>query len=250
MSSLFDTLRAIGVGREPGRQLLQSCRFEGLGGRTFGRESILDWMRRQPIELTSAIAIVDSNTGFALFGLGAADEAPIAFFGDQFDEGIGRLWYLSGASPIDSNAAFLDVASDIDLDQRGETIHFEPPDHPDLRDVDIDLLHDTIGRTMTDLHENTVGAEGIRLLRARAFVRRAFSDDRGGAALLGIDAVVAGDVRKPLRFNVAVLFDRRRDQASQGRIVVDQAGFRTALRSSWLPRIGQRPDHCAAETAL
>ena len=104
--------------------------------------------------------------------------------------------------------------------------------------------------TMADLDEYTVGPDGTRLLRARAFVRRAFSDDRGGAALLGIDAVTAGTVRKPLRFNVAVLFDRVRDPSTQERIVVDHAGLQNALQSDWLPRIGRRPDHCATEPAL
>ena len=146
MNSLLETLRAIGAGQEPGSRLLQSCRFEGLGGRTCGRESILDWLRHQPIELLSATAIVESNTGFALFGLGAADEGPITFFGDRFDDGIGRLWYLSGASPIHSSTTPLDVANDVDLDQRGGETQLEPRDHPDLRNVDIDLLHDTIGR--------------------------------------------------------------------------------------------------------
>jgi len=250
MNSLLDTLRTICAGRDPAGRLLQSCRFEGLGGYTLGRESILDWMRRQPIELSSATASLETSSGFALFGLGPANEGPTVFFGDCFDEKIGRLWCLSDVNPAIEDAVVLSVASDVDLDQRGGGILLEPGDHPDLQDIDVDRLRNIATRLVAELLENGLIGEDIRLLRVRAFIRRAFSDKYGGAALIGIDAITAGSIRKPLGFNVAVLLTRQCGHSDAERIVIDHAGLRAALSANWTPRIDSPAAHCTTEPAL
>jgi hypothetical protein len=121
-----------------GPPVLQTCRFEGLGGSLYGREAIAE--RLAALRSGFTPALVDLETP----RLGVWIDGEHAIVADLVHGQVQRLWLLGEAVGLVPLPA-VHIPLDADLAQATRAVRFEGCDHPDLDEGDASRLSRAVG---------------------------------------------------------------------------------------------------------
>ncbi|MEQ7154682.1 hypothetical protein [Brevundimonas aurifodinae] len=195
-----------------GPRVLQTCRFEGLGGELYGREAIGEALKA----LTPGPAAIDVETG----RLGVWLDARHALVADLAGGLVQRLWLLGKTVGLSPPPA-VDLPADPDLAQAHGGVRFDPADHPELQAGDADGLLSSAA----DWPSSEVSAPRPAILRAASFGPVA-------VALLRLEGEAGQGPPRPVAFNALIVAD-----ADGGERRLDVAGRAQALARAWSPRL-------------
>jgi len=197
-----------------GSPVLQTCRFEGLGGELYGREAIGDRLSALNSGLTAAL--IDSETA----RLGVWMDADHGLIADLVEGHVQRLW-LFGDTVSLSPTPVIDIPIDTDLAQARWDVRFEPRDHPELDVSDQNRLLEAVGEW-----------PGVELTRSRPLVLRAASVGTLAIALVRLEGEVPGASPVPTAFNGLVVLD-----GGSSTYRTDGAGRTTSRLRRWKPSL-------------
>jgi hypothetical protein len=192
-----------------GPPVLQTCRFEGLGGERYGRELVGDALKA--VRSGSARLDVETERLGVWLDDGAAVVADLAVGGVQ------RIWLLGRTVVLEPPPA-VDVPVDPDLAQARHAVRFDPRDHPELNAGDVNRLI-------------AAAAEwpGADMAAPRPLILRAASFSEVAVALVRLEG--EGPSR-PVAFNALLVIGPDGEERR-----VDEAGRMTALSQPWAPRL-------------
>lgn len=197
-----------------GPPVLQTCRFEGLGGRLYGREAIGDALAALRPTLSAALLDVQTDR------LGLWMDGPHAVIADLNDGHVGRLWLLSARSSLEAGPR-VDVPFDADLAQAIWRPSLDPRDNPGLEPGDTHRLTEAVADWPFD-----------DLARPRPVVLRAASVGKIVVALVRVEGERRTGSATPVAFNGAIVL---RPEGTTYR--VDEAGRAQAFAQPWTPRL-------------
>ncbi len=192
-----------------GPPVLQTCRFEGLGGERYGRDLVGDALKA--VRFGSARLDVETER------LSVWLDDDTAVVADLAVGGVQRIWLLGRTVVLEPPPA-VDVPVDPDLAQARHAVRFDPRDHPELNADDIDRLI----AAAAEWPGANVAAPRPVILRAVSF---------GEVAVVLVRLKGEGPSR-PVAFNALLVVGR--DGAERR---VDEAGRTTALSRPWAPRL-------------
>lgn len=200
--------------RGKGPPVLQTCRFEGMGGQAYGREAVGGLLAAMRPSLANSDLDIETDR------LGVWMDAEHAVVADLSRGLVHRLWILGDLETLEPLPA-LDIPIDRDLGQAGGSVRFEPADHADLRAVHREHL----AHAMCDW-------PGLRIGRLRPVVWRAASVGTRVIALIRLEGEEPGGRPVPIAFNGLVVVEKA---AILYRM--DSAGRSTDQRRAWTPRL-------------
>lgn len=200
--------------RGKGPSVLQTCRFEGMGGQAYGREAVGGLLAAMQPSLANPDLDIETNR------LGVWMDEEHAVVADLSRGLVQRLWILVDPETLEPHPA-LDVPIDRDLGQAGGSVRFEPADHPDLRAVHREPLAHAV-----------CNWPDLRIGRLRPVVWRAASIGTRVIALMRLEGEEPGGRPVPIAFNGLVVVEKA---ATLYRI--DGAGRSTDQRRTWTPRL-------------
>lgn len=178
--SVFCHFAALATGGRPSHfGLLGNCRLEWCSGEAYGEEAILELFRLSPFDPGQDAVLIQTDASAAWIG---CDGALVA---DLYDGRIGRLWRVGDGSSPEPEPE-VSVAFDPDLRQQRGDILMRADDHPELTDV-IGVV--AAGKKLL------TAASSQPLHRARAFAVRAFTGEKGTAALFAVHRLTGGATR-------------------------------------------------------
>jgi hypothetical protein len=192
-----------------GPPVLQTCRFEGLGGETYGRELV-------------GVALKAVNLGVATLDvetvrLGVWMDDDTAIVADLAEGGVQRIWLLGRTTALEPPPV-VDLPVDPDLAQARHAVRFDPQDHPDL-----DAGHaDPLVRAAENWPDAGVVAPRPVILRAASL----------GDVAIALVRLEGQGPSRPVAFNALIIV---RPDGVERR--VDEAGRTAALARPWTPRL-------------
>lgn len=168
--------------------VLQNCRFEGFGTQAYGSESIRELFRKNAAPIRDTLELAGPT--FAAMIAVDTRGRPAGLFADLHHGSVTRLWSLGGTRANAAPTPRVAVPDDLDLDQRGARLAFEPALFPDLSSTGATAI-ETLGTGWV----RTPPAEiAEQLERPRFFVLRAGADDERVTAFLRVEGA-ANDQR-------------------------------------------------------
>lgn len=212
--------------REPDAwsRVLQNARLHGFGGEAYGTEAARDLWARAPVD-GEEVETVAGERGAATFGVDAHGR-PAALFADLHAGSVTRLWRLGAVAGADRAADATAVPVDLDCNQRGGRLAFDPDAHAEL-------AHDARAAVVA-LGEAWLLAPPApvaeRLRRVRPLVLRAVSQSGCTAVLFRLEGASGAGLAGA--FAATLIHD-----GGETRTVVDEAGLDAALARPWLPHL-------------
>lgn len=195
-----------------GPAVLQSCRFEGLGGLLYGRRAVSEALKSVPF----GPPILDVETD--RLGLWLDDDQ--ALIADLAKGGIQRIWLLGRRLAL-SLPPSVKIPIDPDLTQVFGAVRFDPGDHPEV-------AHGDAARLITAVAD----WPSVGLSAPRPVILRAVSFHQSVAALVRLEGETEQGASHPVALNALIVVgpsgvERR----------MDEAGRTTALAQPWAPRL-------------
>lgn len=200
--------------RGEGPPVLQTCRFEGLGGQGYGREAIRGLLAALRPSLAGADLDIETDH------LGLWMDADHAVVADLSRGLVQRLWILGDQETLDP-LSVVNIPIDPDLNQADGSVRFDPADHPDLRAEHRNVLATAVGDWT-----------GMDLARFRPVVLRAASMAGRVIGLTRLEGEATQGRPVPIAFNGLVVVD---EAATLYR--TDGAGRAAEQRQGWTPRL-------------
>jgi len=195
-----------------GPPVLQTCRFEGLGGLLYGREAIGEALEA----LDPGAAVLDVETA----RLGVWLDGSHAVVADLAGGLVQRLWLL-GETVVLSPPPAVDLPADPDLAQAHRGVRFDPVDHPELQPGDVDRLF-----------SSAADWPSCEVTAPRPVVLRAASFGPVAVALLRLEGEADEGPARRIAFNALIVAG-----ADGGERRLDTAERAQALARPWTPRL-------------
>lgn len=209
-------IRGLAAGEGPAfARVLHNARFEGFGVVAYGAEETRALFARAPAVrgeirtvCTAALAVLT----------GVDDEGrPAALLADLHNGWVTRLWRLGATALPSDTPAPTAVPRDLDMDQRGGRVAFEPRDHRDLASADAATVEAWAATRL---------APAEPFSRPRPFVLRAASEEGRVGALLRTEGAAAGGLAGG--YIATILGEEGITE------VEDAAGLAAALATPWM----------------
>jgi hypothetical protein len=192
-----------------GPPVLQTCRLEGLGGETYGRELVGDALKGARFGAWT----LDVETGH----MGVWMDDDTAVVADLAEGGVGRIWLLGRTAAL-VPPPVLDLPVDPDMAQTRHGVRFDPQDHPKLNAAHVERLV----AASEDWPDSGVVAPRPVILRAASF----------GEVAVALIRLEARGPSSPVAFNALLVV---RPTGVERRL--DEAGRTAALARPWTPRL-------------
>ena len=198
--------------RGEGPPVLQSCRFEGLGGQLYGRRAVTDALKTVPFGPAS----LDLESG--RLGIWLDDDQAVV--ADLASGGVQRIWLLGRRLALCLQPS-VNIPVDPDLTQAFGAVRFDPGDHPELAHCDAARLISAVADWPS-----------VGLVAPRPVILRAVSFPHSAAALVRLEGETGHPAYRPVALNALIVVgpggvERR----------MDEAGRTTALAQPWAPRL-------------
>lgn len=187
-----------------GGPVLQTCRFEGMGGSLYGRQAVARALAGLRPGLGPASIDVETPR------LGVWMDADHAVAADLVEGRVQRLWVLCADLTLPETPA-IHMPADRDLAQAGAGTRFEGGDHPDLAEGDRDRIAAAVDAW-----------PALALVGPRPLVLRAASFGSTTAALVRLEGDRPGPEPLPAAVNGLVVLGEgaavyRHDRAQETR---------------------------------
>ncbi len=130
-------------------KLLHGCRLDALGGQVFGYRSVIETLQRLPNDEVDVLQVIGSAANFAVF-LATRENDIIAYVGDCYAGGIGRLWRVgSDRGAAVAMPQLTSVPFDPALSQLAHGVEYAASDHPSLDAPAADCLLQVVREWLT-----------------------------------------------------------------------------------------------------
>jgi hypothetical protein len=230
MPDLIETLEGVLTGTDRAGAILHNCLFLGGGVTAYGRDCILELLRRQKTP-QGRTYFAGAHHSAALFV--TSGSLSMALFADHHNQYFSRLWYVSSTCLTQHHAGRIDVPFDPQFGHSAMSA-FDPRDHPELAAEHVERVHSMLENLDLPLFtQSAVLQSQGSFTRFTAHVLRAFSDNEATALLLVVSALREDEHTGVVQFPVAA----RLMSGCDALFVPDHAKIEAECAHTWAPEL-------------